>query len=56
MPRNINPLIPVEDDLLKILSEDEVKDFKAMREELQDTWKKKQIFRIFRDPTPRKRS
>tara|TARA_A100001388_G_scaffold88107_1_gene63694 strand:- start:7452 stop:8126 length:675 start_codon:yes stop_codon:yes gene_type:complete len=45
MPRNINPLIPVEDDLLKILSEDEVKDFKAMREELQDTWKKKQIFR-----------
>ena len=45
MPRNINPLIPVEDDLLKILSEEEVKDFKAMREELQDTWKKKQIFR-----------
>lgn len=45
MPRNINPLIPVEDDLLKILSEEEVKDFKAMRAELQDTWKKRQIFR-----------
>ncbi len=45
MSKNINPLIPVEDDLLKILSEEEVKDFKAMRAELQETWKKRQIFR-----------
>jgi hypothetical protein len=35
----------MDDHLLKILSEDEVKDFKAMGAELKDTWIKKQMFR-----------
>lgn len=45
MSKQINPLMPMDDHLLNILSEDEVKDFKAMKEELQDTWVKKQMFR-----------
>ena len=45
MPKQINPLMPMDDHLLNILSEDEVKDFKAMKAELQDTWVKKQMFR-----------
>lgn len=45
MPKSINPLMPMDDHLLNILSEDEVKDFKAMKAELQDTWVKKQMFR-----------
>jgi len=45
MSKKINPLIPKDDQLLNILSEDEVKDFKAMRLELQDTWIKNQMFR-----------
>lgn len=45
MPKSINPLMPMDDHLLNILSEDEVKDFKAMKAELQDTWIKKQMFR-----------
>ena len=45
MSKQINPLMPMDDHLLKILSEDEVKDFKAMKAELQDTWVKKQMFR-----------
>ena len=38
MSKQINPLMPMDDHLLKILSEDEVKDFKAMGAELKDTW------------------
>jgi hypothetical protein len=45
MSKQINPLMPMDDHLLKILSEDEVKDFKAMGAELKDTWIKKQMFR-----------
>ena len=45
MSKQINPLMPMDDHLLKILSEDEVKDFKAMGAELKDTWVKKQMFR-----------
>ena len=45
MSKIISPLIPKDDQLLNILSEDEVKDFKAMRLELQDTWIKNQMFR-----------
>lgn len=45
MSKQINPLMPMDDHLLNILSEDEVKDFKAMKAELQDTWVKKQMFR-----------
>ncbi|MBD1146408.1 hypothetical protein IDH09_01510 [Pelagibacterales bacterium SAG-MED28] len=45
MPKQINPLMPMDNHLLNILSEDEVKDFKAMKAELQDTWVKKQMFR-----------
>tara|TARA_R100001509_G_C4883163_1_gene220911 strand:- start:1268 stop:1951 length:684 start_codon:yes stop_codon:yes gene_type:complete len=45
MTKKINPLMPMDDHLLNILSEDEVKDFKAMKAELQDTWIKKQMFR-----------
>jgi len=45
MTKKINPLMPMDDHLLNILSEDEVKDFKAMKAELQDTWVKKQMFR-----------
>ena len=45
MSKKINPLIPKDDQLLNILSEDEVKDFQAMRLELQDTWFKNQMFR-----------
>ena len=45
MSKQINPLMPMDDHLLKILSEEEVKDFKAMGAELKDTWVKKQIFR-----------
>ena len=45
MSRQINPLMPMDDHLLKILSEDEVKDFKSMGAELKDTWVKKQMFR-----------
>jgi hypothetical protein len=45
MSKQINPLMPMDDHLLKILSDDEVKDFKAMGAELKDTWIKKQMFR-----------
>ena len=45
MSKQINPLMPMDDHLLKILSEEEVKDFKAMGAELKDTWVKKQMFR-----------
>ena len=45
MSKQINPLMPMDNHLLKILSEDEVKDFKAMGAELKDTWVKKQMFR-----------
>ena len=45
MSKQINPLMPMDNHLLKILSEDEVKDFKAMGAELKDTWDKKQMFR-----------
>jgi len=45
MKKQINPLMPMDNHLLNILSEDEVKDFKAMKAELQDTWVKKQMFR-----------
>jgi len=44
MPK-IDPLIPKDIELLNILSEEEVKEFKLMKQELKDTWKKKQIFR-----------
>lgn len=45
MSKQINPLMPMDNHLLKILSEEEVKDFKAMGAELKDTWIKKQMFR-----------
>tara|TARA_X000001388_G_scaffold69148_1_gene57467 strand:+ start:2104 stop:2784 length:681 start_codon:yes stop_codon:yes gene_type:complete len=45
MSEKINPLIPKDDYLLKILPEKDVKDFKSMASELQDTWRKKQMFR-----------
>ena len=45
MSKQINPLMPMDNHLLKILSEEEVKDFKAMGAELKDTWIKKQMLR-----------
>tara|TARA_R100001591_G_scaffold118246_1_gene140123 strand:+ start:1880 stop:2557 length:678 start_codon:yes stop_codon:yes gene_type:complete len=43
--KKINPLMPMDQHLSNILSDDEVKDFKAMKTELQDSWVKKQMFR-----------
>ena len=45
MSEKINPLIPQDDYLLKILPEKDVKDFKSMASELKDSWRKKQMFR-----------
>ena len=43
--KKINPLMPMDEHLSSILSDDEVKDFKSMKNELQDSWVKKQMFR-----------
>jgi hypothetical protein len=45
MPKTNKSIDAMDNHLLNILSEDEVKDFKAMKAELQDTWVKKQMFR-----------
>ena len=45
MTKKINPVAPVNKDLLKILSEKDVLEFEKMQAEMKDSWVKKQLFR-----------